>query len=131
MEKRTLAIQGQTFWPGSWPPSPGLAPWATLIWISSALTRYSLVTPNRPEATCLTLLRRSSPLGVGLMFRPGSSPPSPVLLRPPIRFMAMARVSWASPLIEPYDMAPVANRLDDRLDRLDLLDRDRASGPRT
>ena len=28
-----------------------------------------------------------------------------------MRFMAMARVSWASPLIEPYDIAPVANRL--------------------
>ena len=33
--------------------------------------------------------------------RAGSSPPSPVLLLPPSRFMAMASVSWASPLIEP------------------------------
>ena len=45
--------------PGSWPPSPGLAPCAILIWMSSALTRYSLVTPNRPEATCLIAERRS------------------------------------------------------------------------
>src|SRR5215469_9283943 len=110
VEYRTLAIQGQTLCPGSWPPSPGLAPWAILIWSSSAETRYSLVTPNRPEATCLIALRLLSPLGSGLN-RAGSSPPSPVLLLAPSRFMAMASVSCASPLIEPYDMAPVANRL--------------------
>jgi hypothetical protein len=55
-------------------------------------------------------LRLESPLGMGLK-RSGSSPPSPVLLRPPRRFMAMARVSCASLLIEPYDMAPVLKRL--------------------
>ena len=44
------------------------------------------------------------------MKRTGSSPPSPVLLLPPMRFMAMARVSWASLLIEPNDMAPVLKR---------------------
>src|ERR1700749_2258174 len=89
VECRALAIQGQTLGPGSWPPSPGLAPWAILIWISSELTRYSLVTPNRPEATCLIDARLLSPLGRGLN-RDGSSPPSPVLDRPPSRFMAMA-----------------------------------------
>src|ERR671925_517407 len=57
VEYRVLAIHGYTFWPGSWPPSPGLAPWAILIWRSSALVRYSEVTPNRPEATCLTAER--------------------------------------------------------------------------
>ena len=51
--------------PGSWPPSPGLAPWAILIWMSSALTRYSEVTPKRPEATCLMALRREVAVGVG------------------------------------------------------------------
>src|SRR5436305_14125776 len=110
VEWRTLAIHGQTLWPGSWPPSPGLAPCAILIWSSSALTRYSLVTPNRPDATCLIALRLLSPSGKGRN-RDESSPPSPVLLRPPSRFMAMARVSCASPLIDPYDIAPVANRL--------------------
>src|SRR6516165_6446251 len=110
VECRTLAIQGQTLWPGSCPPSPGLAPCAILICNSSALTRYSLVTPNRPEATCLIALRLLSPLGNGLN-REASSPPSPVLLLPPSRFMAMANVSCASPLIDPYDIAPVANRL--------------------
>ena len=63
VEWRVLAIHGYTLWPGSWPPSPGLAPWAILIWMSSALTRYSLVTPKRPEAACFTALRRRSPLG--------------------------------------------------------------------
>src|SRR3954451_17414221 len=110
VECRTLAIQGHTLWPGSWPPSPGLAPCSILIWSSSELTRYSLVTPNRPEATCLMALRLLSPLGSGVN-RAESSPPSPVLDRPPRRFMAMARVSCPSPLIEPYDIAPEAKRL--------------------
>src|SRR3954467_13179082 len=110
VEWRTLGIHGHTLWPGSCPPSPGLAACAILIWSSSALTRYSLVTPKRPEATCLILLRLLSPPGSGL-YRAESSPPPPVLLLPPRRFMAMASVSWASPLIDPYDIAPVANRL--------------------
>src|SRR5215472_13066575 len=79
-----LAIQGYTLCPGSCPPSPGLAPCAILICRSSALTRYSLVTPNRPLATCLTAERRRSPLASGTN-RSGSSPPSPVLDRPPSR----------------------------------------------
>ena len=44
-----------TLWPGSWPPSPGFAPCAILICSTSALIRYSGVTPKRPEATCLIL----------------------------------------------------------------------------
>ncbi len=56
---RVFAIHGWTFLPDSWPPSPGLAPWAILIWMASAVARYSLVTPKRPEATCLMALRRS------------------------------------------------------------------------
>jgi hypothetical protein len=60
-----LAISSNTLWPGNWPPSPGLAPCAILICSSSELTRYSLVTPNRPDATCLIALRRRSPFGSG------------------------------------------------------------------
>ena len=41
-----------------------------------------------------------SPLASGVK-RSGSSPPSPVLLLPPMRFMAMASVSCASLLMEP------------------------------
>src|SRR5215470_19833347 len=99
------AIHGHTLLPGSWPPSPGLAPCAILIWMSVALTRYSLVTPNRPEATCLIAERRA-----GSTSRSGSSPPSPVLDLPPSSFIALASVSCASAEIEPYDMAPVENR---------------------
>ena len=51
-----------------------------------------MVTPNRPDATCLMALRRVSPLASRVQRR-GSSPPSPVLLLPPRRFMAMASVS--------------------------------------
>src|ERR1700728_504842 len=110
VEDRVLGIHGYTLCPGSCPPSPGLAPCAILICRSSALTRYSLVTPNRPLATCLTADRRRSPLGAGLN-RSASSPPSPVLDRAPSRFIAIARVSWASAEIEPSDMAPGVNRL--------------------
>jgi hypothetical protein len=53
---------------------------------------------------------RESPLASGLK-RSSSSPPSPVLDLPPMRFMAMASVSCASLLMEPNDMAPVAKRL--------------------
>src|ERR1700724_2951338 len=110
VEYRVLAIHGYTLYPGSWPPSPGLAPCAILICRSSAFTRYSLVTPNRPLATCLTADLRRSPFASSRN-RAGSSPPSPVFDLPPSRFIAMARVSCASAEIEPYDIAPVENRL--------------------
>src|SRR4051812_31638369 len=110
VECRVLAIHGYTLWPGSCPPSPGLAPCAILICRSSALVRYSDVTPNRPDATCLIAERRRSPLASGVN-RSESSPPSPVLDLAPRRFIAIARVSWASAEIEPYDIAPVENRL--------------------
>ena len=45
-------------------------------------------------------LLRESPPGKGL-YRSESSPPSPVFDLPPIRFMAIARVSCASAEIEP------------------------------
>ena len=61
-------------------------------------------------ATCLIAHFAESPFGSGT-YRAGSSPPSPVLLAAPSRFMAMASVSWASLLIEPCDMAAVKNRL--------------------
>ena len=64
---------------------------------------------KRADATCFTELRRRSPFASGLK-RSSSSPPSPVLDLPPMRFMAMARVSCASLLIEPNDIAPVVKR---------------------
>ena len=60
-EKRSCAMYSETLCPGSWPPSPGFAPCAILIWIWSALTRYSAVTPKRPDATCLIFERSESP----------------------------------------------------------------------
>ena len=95
VEWRTRAMTASTLCPGSWPPSPGFAPWAILIWTSSALTRYSAVTPNRPEATCLIAERSESPFGSGRK-RADSSPPSPVFDLPPMRFIAMARFVCAS-----------------------------------
>src|SRR5229473_2991512 len=53
VEWRTLAMILSTLCPGSWPPSPGFAPCAILICIMSELTRYSVVTPKRPETVGL------------------------------------------------------------------------------
>ena len=74
------------------------------------MVRYQDVTPKRPDATCLIAERRLSPLGSGTK-RLGSSPPSPVFDLPPIRFIAIASVSWVSAEIEPKLMAPVQKRL--------------------
>ena len=104
------AMTLSTLKPISWPPSPGLAPCATLICSSSALTRYSAVTPNLPDATCLIDDLRFLPSGPGTNLA-GSSPPSPVLLLDPIEFIASARVSWASLLIAPNEIAPTSNLL--------------------
>src|SRR5260370_541703 len=100
VEYLVLAIHGYTLCPGSWPPSPGLAPWAILICRSSAFTRYSLVTPNLPLATSLTPHRPSSPCGWGAHLA-APSPPPPVSALPPSRFIAIARVPCASAEIEP------------------------------
>ena len=62
---RIRAMNSVTLKPGSCPPSPGLAPWATLISISRHWFRYSAVTPNRPEATCFTAELASSPFARG------------------------------------------------------------------
>ncbi len=102
------AMTLSTLNPMSWPPSPGLAPWATLICSSSALTRYSAVTPNLAEETCLTADLVFLPSGP-ILNLDGSSPPSPVLLRDPMEFMASARVSWASRPMAPNEMAATSN----------------------
>ncbi len=68
-----------------------------------------MVTPKRAEATCLIALRRQSPLA-SRSKRASSSPPSPVLDFPPMRFIAIASVSCASLLMDPNDIAPVAKR---------------------
>ena len=90
VEYRSFAMRAFTFPPGNWPPSPGLAPWAILICSTSAFTKYSGVTPNRPEATCLILDILLVP------YLSLASPPSPELERAPILFIASAKVSWAS-----------------------------------
>ncbi len=59
---RSRAMSSVTLCAGSWPPSPGLAPCTILISSSSARARYSAVTPNRAEATCLIRLSARSPL---------------------------------------------------------------------
>ena len=108
-------------------PRPAWAPCAILIWISSALTRYSVVTPNRPLATCLIAERIESPLGRRAK-RSASSPPSPVLDLPPMRFIATARVVCASRLIEPKLIAPGGELLDDLAGGLDLGQGERLVG---
>ena len=78
--------------------------------MSVAFDKYSVVTPNLPDATCLILEFMESPFGNGVK-RDFSSPPSPVFDRPPSRFIAIAKVVCASVEIDPSDMAPVANLL--------------------
>ena len=57
------------------------------------------------------LLFKVSPTFVTAMKRLGSSPPSPVLDLPPMRFIATAKVACASVEMDPSDIAPVANRV--------------------
>ena len=102
--------------PGSWPPSPGLAPWATLISSSSQAFRYSAVTPKRPDATCLILAQGLSPLGSGWLCA-GSSPPSPLSDFAPIRFIAMFSVMCASGDSAPRLIPGVTKRL-----RIEVID---------
>ena len=113
--------------PGSWPPSPGLAPCAILICSSWALTRYSLVTPKRPEATCLMALFLESPLGIERVARRVFAAFAGVALAADavhgdgqrlVRFLADRAVGHRAGL----------EALDDRFDRLDFLDRDRRCG---
>ena len=88
--------------------------------------QVSMVTPKRPEATCL-MARRRFEVAVrqsGLITRRGSSPPSPVLLLPPMRFMAMARVSWASRRDRAERHGAGAEAFDDLLGGLDFFDGD-------
>ena len=110
MEWRVLAITSSTLKPGSWPPSPGFAPCATLICISSALTRYSVVTPKRPDATCLVLLESETPWMLAWK-RSLSSPPSPVFERVPSSFIAKQIASCASLDRAPKLIAPATKCL--------------------
>ena len=128
VEWRTLAIHGSTLWPGSWPPSPGLAPCAILICRSSALTRYSLVTPNRADATCLIALRRESPFGSRPVARRVLAAFAGVRLAAEpvhrdrerlVRFLADRAVRHRAG----------REALHDRLDRLDLVERHRRLAP--
>ena len=49
---RAAATLAETFLPGRWPPSPGLAPWPILISSSRVELSSVALTPKRPEAIC-------------------------------------------------------------------------------
>ena len=87
VEYLSLAIKALTLPPGSCPPSPGLAPCAILICKTSAFTRYSGVTPKRPDATCFIFDILEVP------YLSLASPPSPEFDLAPMLFMASANVS--------------------------------------
>src|SRR5260370_7117415 len=72
--------------------------------------RWRSVRARGGGGACLIAVGRQSPLASRTK-RGGSSPPSPVLLLPPSRFIAIARFSCASLLIDPNDIAPVLKRL--------------------
>jgi hypothetical protein len=96
-----------------------------LIWISSELTRYSLVTPNRPEATCLIALRRLSPLASAT--NRASLPPLAGVApaAEPVHGDGQRLVRLAADRAVRHRAG--GEPLDDRLDRLDLLDRGSAA----
>ena len=70
------AIYGETFFPGNCPPSPGLAPCATLISCWFEHIKNEVVTPNRPEATCLMADDATSPFFKPLKYGKESVEPS-------------------------------------------------------
>jgi len=95
----------------------GLRPCAILICSSSALARYSEVTPNRPDATCLTLLL----FGAESLRRLAAL--ARVRLRAePVHRDRVVLVGFGRDASEAHRGRREA--LDDRLDRFDLLDRD-------
>ncbi len=86
-------MYSDTLWPGSWPPSPGLAPWAILIWIWSAEDRYSAVTPKRPEATCLIFERSESPFFSATSASMRSAPSTEASVSPSLMRLLPSRIS--------------------------------------
>ena len=124
VEWRTLAITASTLWPGNCPPSPGFAPCAILICIMSELTRYSAVTPKRPEATCLMALRIESPFGqplvaIGLL----AALAGVGLAADPVHGDGERGMRLARDRAERH--RPGRKALDDRRGRLDLVERHR------
>ena len=67
---------------GAGRPRRACEPWAILISSWSARARYSAVTPNRADATCLICESCRPPSSPGA-YQAGSSPPSPVFAAPP------------------------------------------------
>ena len=106
--RRSIAMYAVAFFAGSWPPSPGLLPWAILISSWSARARYWAVTPKRADATCLIRASWRSPVAVGV-YQAGSSPPSPVFAAPPARWMPIVSAWWASGESAPTDIADTTN----------------------
>ena len=102
------AIALDTLNAGSWPPSPGLAPWAILICISWAADKYSAFTPNLPLATCLIVeLINLSWFEILYLFF--ASPPSPVLLLAPAIAKPFASSKCAFSDIAPNETPPEPN----------------------
>src|SRR6218665_879596 len=140
---RSLPMWSETLAPGSWTPSPGLAPWAILIWIWSADERYSAVTPKRPEATCLMRLRSESPPCSGRATSALSAPippfpQSPPLLTIPLSSPPLAVFAIAADAVQGHGRRAMrlggdrtqrrragGKALDDFPGRLDLIDGNR------
>src|ERR1700735_2224421 len=110
-----------TLRPGNWPPSPGLAPCAILICSTSALTRYSAVTPNRPDATCLIAERLESPFAIGFLCSAFSTARAGVrLAADAVHCDRQRRVRLAADRAKAH--RPGREALDDLLRRLDLVE---------
>ncbi len=102
-------MYGVTLRPGSWPPSPGFEPCAILISSCRARARYSAVTPNRADATCLMWASVALSAASGA-YQAGSSPPSPVLAEPPMAWIPSVSARCASGDNAPTLIALTTNR---------------------
>src|SRR3954452_5412027 len=119
--ERGSGMYSETLRPGSWPPSPGLAPCAILICSISALARYSAVTPKRPEATCLIFDLSESPS------RKAMSVSTRLLPRRDIRDFAAVNRRIAPAVLAPFaGIRPPADAVHDDGERGVRLGRDRA-----
>ena len=108
-----------TLWAGIWPPSPGFDPCATLIWSSSADAAYSAVTPKRPGGDLLDLRVALVAVASGVLAAlPGVRAPAEPVERDRDGLVRLGReraVRHRAAGEPPHD----------RVDRLDLLERDR------
>ena len=125
---RMLGDSLSTLWPGSWPPSPGLAPWAILICSSRALHQVFAGHAEPAAGHLLDGAGAAVAVGVGLeagrVFAPfaGVAAAADAVHGDGQRLVRFARDRAVG-------HGAGGEPLDDLLGRLDFLERNRRVGP--